>query len=222
MLPKHSGKARAEIQIFFAVFCVAALNVIIFNSLAYGQNNPIRNALAGASNMIIIYGGCTLGSLLCIIFDKKQLLKELFYVLLFVMVLHIGTNLYFLIVDPAIIDNGKAILTDALMIWTASLLVFALWYWIIDRGGPVARDTNSDETRYDLLFPQYQSRIPGWEHWRPKFLDYLFFSFFTSTGFSPADTLPLTKRVKLLMMVEAFLSLIIIGMVASRAISLIQ
>lgn len=221
-MTRITGRVKVEIQIFFAILFVAFLNIVIFNSLSYGQVNPLRNALAGSLNMVIVYGTSTLVSVICIILKKTRLLKEIFYILLLVMVTHIGTNLYFLIVDPAISDNGKAILTDALMIWTASLLVFALWYWIVDRGGPITRATDDDETRYDLLFPQYQSKIPGWEHWRPKFLDYLFFSFFTSTGFSPADTLPLTKRVKLLMMVEAFLSLIIIGMVTSRAISLIQ
>lgn len=221
-MAKITDRVKVEAQIFFAILFVAFLNIIIFNSLSYGQVNPVRNALAGSLNMIVIYGTSAIASIVCILFKKTHLLKEIFYVLLLVMVTHIGTNLYFLIVDPAISDNGKAILTDALMIWTASLLVFALWYWIVDRGGPVARATDDEETRYDLLFPQYQSRISGWENWKPKFLDYLFFSFFTSTGFSPADTLPLTKRVKLLMMVEAFLSLIIIGMIASRAISLIQ
>ncbi len=221
-MTKITGTLKVEIQIFVAIFFVAILNIIIFKNLSVGDSNPIRNALAGSLNMIIIYGISILGSLFCIIFKKTHLLKDIFYTLLLVMLLHIGTNLYFLIINPVISNNGKAILSDALMIWTASLLVFSLWYWAIDRGGPVARATDDNETRYDLLFPQYQSKIPGWYSWKPKFLDYLFFSFFTSTGFSPADTLPLTKRVKLLMMIEAFISLVIIGMVASRAISLIQ
>lgn len=124
--------------------------------------------------------------------NSAKWIRSIFIGLLSFMVLHILSNLYLLIIDPQISDNGKAILTDAMLIW------------------------------FGNLFPQYQSKVPGWEEWRPKFLDYLFFSFFTSTGFSPADTLPLSKRIKFMMMLEAFTSLIIIGMVASRAISLIQ
>ena len=111
---------------------------------------------------------------------------------------------------------------DASLILFSSLGVFAFWYWLIDRGGPIMREIESDDYRYDLLFPQYQSKIPGWEKWKPNFWDYYVFSFFTSTGFSPADTLPLSISAKVLMMLEASISLIIIGMVISRALSLIQ
>lgn len=212
---------KVEFQVAFAILTVAALNVIIFSNLSKAPTSQatLIDALLTAG---IIYGTSIVIMLFLIWKKKGHLLKYVFYLMLGIITARIFTNLSSLIFDKRISDNGAAILSDAFLIWIVSLLVFSLWYWVIDRGGPVARVTQTDETRYDLLFPQYQNKIPGWDHWTPKFLDYIFFSFFTSTGFSPADTLPLTKRVKLLMMMEASVSLVIIGMVASRAISLLQ
>ncbi len=212
---------KVEFQVTFAILAVAILNVIIFSDLSKSPNaqTTLFDAFLTTG---IIYGSSIVFMLFLIWRKKGHLLKYVFSLMLFIITARVFTNLYSLIFDKRISDDGAAILSDAFLIWIVSLLVFSLWYWMIDRGGPVARKTQKQETRYDLLFPQYQSTIQGWDHWTPKFLDYIFFSFFTSTGFSPADTLPLTKRVKLLMMMEASISLIIIGMVASRAISLLQ
>jgi hypothetical protein len=215
-------KERIEFEAFGALIAVAVLNTVIFARLAATQSPQANSLLLGTVDSAIMYG-IFLVFLLCMIFFKKTYwILSLFYFLFFFITARIVGNLYFLITNPKISDNGVAILTDAFLIWTASLLLFSLWYWIIDRGGPIARGHEDSETRYDLYFPQYSGKIPGWEHWKPKFLDYVFFSFFTSTGFGPADIPPLTKRVKLLMMTEAAISLIIIGMVASRAISLLH
>lgn len=212
---------KVEFKIFIAVMLVALFNLILFANLTQVQQGLLAD-ISNITSMIVVYGGYIIASLLLIMLRKGEWLKPIFIALLCFMTFHILMSLYLLITDPRIINDGKAILADALMIWTVSILVFSLWYWIIDRGGPINRFREDDETRYDLLFPQYQTHIPGWTKWKPSFLDYTFFSFFTSTGFSPADTLPLTKRAKFLMMVEAFISLVIIGMIASRAISLIQ
>jgi hypothetical protein len=212
---------KVEFEVLCAILAVATLNVLIFSLLSA---HPISHyvIMDDILETSIIYGTSIIAMLVLLLKKKVHLLKYVFYLLLGIITARVLFNLYSLVFDKRISDNGTAILMDAFLIWLVSLLVFSLWYWVVDRGGPVARATQSNETRYDLLFPQYQSKISGWDHWTPKFMDYIFFSFFTSTGFSPADTLPLTKRVKLLMMMEASISLIIIGMVASRAISLLQ
>lgn len=213
-------KRKVETEVLFALLSVATLNMIIFASLS--PTNTPNILLDAAQDAVIVYGTSIVAMLFLILKKKSHLLKYVFYGLLLFITLRVFSNLYWLVIDKRISDNGTAMLFDAFLIWMVSILVFSLWYWIVDRGGPVARATDKDKTRCDLLFPQYQGNIQGWEHWHPKFLDYVFFSFFTSTGFSPADTLPLTKRVKMLMMCEAFLSLVIIGMVTTRAISLLQ
>lgn len=218
-LPK---KILIEFEVLAAIVAVTFLTIVIFTRPSLNENSQAISITQSTLISIFVYGGFLLLTFLFILIKKTAWVKDLFSILLGIITLRNIDNLYLLIVNRKISDNGSAILFDAMLIWLTSLLVFSLWYWIIDRGGPVARHEERDETRYDLLFPQYQNKIPGWARWHPKYWDYLFFSFFTSTGFSPADTLPLTKRVKLLMMTEASISLIIIGMVASRAISLIK
>lgn len=222
-MPKIGGKniLSVEFKIFAVILTIAILNNILLANLSDKSEN-IYTFFTSIPLSFCVYIFYIIASCFGIIFKKGKFLRWIFMGLLAFMTYHIFVNLIELILDKQISQNGEAILLDALIIWLSSLLVFSLWYWIIDRNGPVARELAQNETRYDLLFPQYQSKIPGWENFKPKFLDYIFFSFFTSTGFSPADTLPLTKRVKMLMMMEATISLIIIGMVASRAISLIQ
>lgn len=215
---KWGKTKRVELQVILGLFFLTTLNTIIFTGISLGENT---HGILAEDGAVILHTFSLIAMIICVLFGLSKILKFFFYFLLTLLVMGIFSNLYLLIVNPRISDNGVIILTEALLIWILSLFVFTFWYWLVDRQGPIARLEESEKTRYDLLFPQYQSKIPGWEKWHPHFIDYMFFSFFTSTGFSPADTLPLTKRAKFLMMLEASISLVIIGMVAARAISLI-
>jgi hypothetical protein len=117
--------------------------------------------------------------------------------------------------------GGRTLLIDAVNIWTTNVIVFALWYWQLDRGGP-SIDRTVRHTRSDFLFPQMV--VPP-DHpaasENPGFVDYLFLSFTTCTAFSPTDTLPLTSRMKLLMMLESLTSLLTIAIVAARAVNIL-
>jgi hypothetical protein len=117
--------------------------------------------------------------------------------------------------------TGQSLLLDALNIWFTNVVVFALWFWNIDGGGPAAR-TVVQHRGPDFLFPQMGSDTPGAEGWAPGFMDYLFVSFTNATAFSPTDTLPLTVRAKMLFMVEASASLLTVGLVAARAVNILS
>lgn len=119
--------------------------------------------------------------------------------------------------------TGRALLLDAINIWTTNVVVFALWYWILDRGGPSSRGMVPDHRR-DFLFTQQQeaSQSARASQWLPGFVDYVFLAFTNATAFSPADTFPLTARAKLLMMAESTISLITIALVASRAVGILN
>lgn len=116
--------------------------------------------------------------------------------------------------------NGQSLLIDALNIWLTNVVVFALWFWNIDRGGP-ALHALTEEPIADLLFPQMSKDCPGHDGWVPGFFDYVFVSFTNATAFSPTDTLPLTARGKILFMVEASASLLTVGLVAARAVNVL-
>jgi len=123
--------------------------------------------------------------------------------------------------------TGQQLLMAAFEIWLMNVLVFGLWYWETDGGGPDSRwhSTNNGPRRADFLFPQMvptQIAAPASAPWRPKFFDYVFLAFCTATAFSPADTFPLTQTAKFLMMIEALVSFITIAVIAARAINIIS
>jgi hypothetical protein len=117
--------------------------------------------------------------------------------------------------------EAYGLLWDAGLLWTNNVLIFSIWYWLLDSGGPEARADNP-KVRADVAFPQQSTDYPGWENWRPAYFDYLFLAFSHSTAFSPTDTVILARKIKFLIMVQALISLIILAMLAARAINIIQ
>ena len=119
--------------------------------------------------------------------------------------------------------SGKAMLLDAANIWATNVVIFALWFWSLDRGSPAAKGLF--EPAGDFVFTQQQGGLAECEqfkNWSPGFIDYLFLAFTNATAFSPSDTFPLTARAKLLMMAEAAISMCTIAIVASRAVGILS
>ncbi|HET7384919.1 MAG TPA: hypothetical protein VFJ59_20350 [Pseudolabrys sp.] len=117
--------------------------------------------------------------------------------------------------------SGQTLLLDALNIWATNVIIFALWFWALDRGGPAG--AFGPKRGKDFLFTQQQTGEPArFPNWSPGFIDYLFLAFTNATAFSPADTFPLTVRAKLLMMAESGISLVTIALVASRAVGILN
>ncbi len=116
--------------------------------------------------------------------------------------------------------GGTTLLLDALNIWFTNMIIFALWYWELDQGGPHERGQPGCEAP-DFLFAQMASPQFAKPGWRPGFVDYLFVSFTNATAFSPTDTLPLSNWAKVLMMVQAGASLLTVALVASRAVNIL-
>lgn len=120
--------------------------------------------------------------------------------------------------------SGKAgaapsLLLDAINIWITNVIAFALWFWNMDRGGPALRGLHTSG-KEDFQFPNMTSGKT--KNWFPGFVDYLFLAFTNATAFSPTDTLPLTQRAKLLMMAQAAVSLLVITLVAARAVNILN
>jgi uncharacterized membrane protein len=122
-----------------------------------------------------------------------------------------------LLINTLPTEKGVVLLRSAALLWCTNILVFALWYWEIDGGGPRKR-LNSGHQATDFMFPQ---QVDGNStKWAPHFVDYLFLAFTDATALSPADTFPLTRPAKALMMIEAVLSMIIIVLLAARAVNI--
>jgi len=118
------------------------------------------------------------------------------------------------------VENGRELIIAGMLIWLTNFLIFALWYWEIDRGGPGRRAAGHDGVP-DFLFPQMSDDRIEPLAWRPKFLDYLYVSMTNATAFSPTDTMPLTPMAKSIMGVQALVSLVTIGLVVSRAVNIL-
>lgn len=106
-------------------------------------------------------------------------------------------------------------------IWLTNVVVMALWYWELDRGGTSARARNV-HSRTDFLFPQMTAPQFAKADWEPTFFDYLYFSFTNATAFSPTDVLPLTRWAKMLMMLQSLVSLLTVALIIARAINALR
>jgi uncharacterized membrane protein len=119
------------------------------------------------------------------------------------------------------VSNGHELIVSGVLIWLTNFLIFALWYWEMDRGGPGKRASGHD-AEPDFLFPQMTDDRIEPLHWRPRFIDYLYVSLTNATAFSPTDTMPLTPMAKSIMGVQSIVSLVTIGLIVSRAVNILS
>lgn len=117
--------------------------------------------------------------------------------------------------------NGRDLILTAVNIYITNIIIFGLWYWEMDGGGPGQRLLAAKHEQ-DFLFPQNQHEDYKHPHWQPTFIDYLYVSSTNAMAFSPTDTMPLSRRAKILMLAQATLSLVAIALVAARAVNILH
>lgn len=115
-------------------------------------------------------------------------------------------------------NNPNQLLLSGGTIWITNIIIFSLWFWDLDRGGPGARAEAINQYP-DFMFPQMQDSNYAQPNWQPNFFDYLYTSFTNASAFSPTDVLPLTRWAKVLMMIQSFTSLVTVGLIIARAIN---
>jgi hypothetical protein len=125
--------------------------------------------------------------------------------------------------------SGTSLLVGAMQVWVTNVVGFALLYWELDRGGPVARrelrrdqipaadwrfsqDENDDAVREVKVGSSVSSG------WVPLFIDYLYLSVTNSSAFSPTDTMPLSSRAKALMALQSTAALLTSLLVIAHAV----
>jgi uncharacterized membrane protein len=117
--------------------------------------------------------------------------------------------------------NASELLRAAVHMWAVNVLLFGLWYWQLDGGGPRERPSCAPANR-DFLFPQQLEPIFADAGWHPMFLDYLYVSFTNAAAFSPTDTMPLSRWAKMLMLIQSAISLALAVMVIARAVNILK
>jgi uncharacterized membrane protein len=116
--------------------------------------------------------------------------------------------------------GGRALIGSGAALWATNVLLFAVWYWEMDRGGPVVRFLRPD-TLPDFQFPQMENPQFAPPGWRPGFLDYLYTSLTNAMAFSPTDTMPLTQTAKIVMGIQSVAAILTIGLVVARAVNIL-
>jgi hypothetical protein len=118
--------------------------------------------------------------------------------------------------------NGRELIFSGVALWVTNVLLFGLWYYELDRGGPVARILGEDHAP-DFLFVQMSDTAACHSppDWTPRLVDYLYTSLTNATAFSPTDTMPLTPQAKWLMSAQSLVSFVTIGLVVARAVNIL-
>ena len=124
-------------------------------------------------------------------------------------------------------NDAEVLLGSGAAVFITNIIVFGIWYWEIDLGGPFARaaplEKRDPKRRYpDFLFPQMDVRQAAPKDWEPRFLDYLYVSLTNVMAFSPTDTMPLTRRAKGMMTVQALVAVSTIALVFARAVNVLR
>lgn len=155
---------------------------------------------------------------------RSRLLRAASLVLIAVMSIANAASAARLVVDlvqaQGVRDPAELLLTGG-AIWLTNVIVFALWYWEFDRGGPAARALATREFP-DFLFPQMVSPELAPPDWEPAFVDYLYVSFTNAAAFSPTDVMPLSRWTKLTMLAQSAVSLMTVALVVARAVNVLK
>jgi len=122
-------------------------------------------------------------------------------------------------------EPPAALLRAGALLWMNNVLVFASWYWRLDAGGPHARAKRLGHPNGAFLFPQMTmdkqlAQEVGATPWAPRFVDYLYLAFNTSTALSPTDTPVLSRWAKAMMMAQSVIALMVTLILVGRAVNI--
>ena len=211
--PLAQERVESRIPALLAVIVVGALVLLL----------PSRYQL-GPSWLKFIAPALIVAAMAAVsLFPRSVLLHRIERIVVLVLVIVVGglnvAAVWRLVADMITHKHGYSAITlleSAAVIWTINILVFALLYWQLDRGGPEARASDVQGIP-DFHFAEAHDEASGWE---PRFTDYLFLAFAASTAFAAPDyTRPVTRRAKVIVMFQAIISLVTLFLIASRAIA---
>jgi hypothetical protein len=140
-------------------------------------------------------------------------------------VISFGTGLLLLALLGSLVSGGEQsggqLLAKGLIIWSTNVITFGLWFWDVDRGGPVRR-LERNPPAPDFLFPQLSDPDVAGPGWSPRLFDYMYVATTNAIAFSPTDTLPLTLTAKQLMLGESVISAVTVLLVIARSVNIFK
>ena len=211
-------------MVVLVLFLVGLFQGGISYSISFGR---LDNLLPWMSHGLmpalafLVRGSLLLILLVLWILNRRQQLFNAIIVTNAVFTLGLFLNMVTLldILRGIVYQKVQPLLMDVVLLAIANILLFSIWYWIIDPPG-VDGKVRDNET-WDFLFPQRSQPIPNYENWVPRYTDYIYLAYTTSFAFSPTDTLPLTRRAKMLMLLQSTISIITLTAIAGAAINIL-
>jgi uncharacterized membrane protein len=155
--------------------------------------------------------------------NRSRFLRQITTVLIAVMTFATIAGVTVLVVDVLWGVKGAsaaALFGRGAALWVTNILVFSLWYWHFDRGGPAERAAGSNVPP-SFTFPETVNPARACEGWMPTYPDYLFLAYTNATAFSPADTVPVRVWAKMTMLTESLISFVTAVIVIARAIGVL-
>jgi hypothetical protein len=211
-------------MVVLVLFIIGFLQGSISYSISFGRlDNILPSMNQGILPVLAFFvrGSLLLMVLVLWIMNRKQLLFKVIILTNTVFTLGLLLNMVSLldILRGVVYQKVESLLLDVILLAIANILLFSIWYWLIDPPG-VDGSVRDDEP-WDFLFPQRAQTIPNYENWVPRYTDYIYLAFTTSFAFSPTDTLPLTRRAKMLMLTQSTISIVTLTAIAGAAINIL-
>ena len=210
-------------MVVLVLFITAFLQGSISYTISYGKLDNLVSWLAHGfwpTLGIVVRGALIFVVILYWILNRRQQLFKMIIVVNAFLTLGLFFNMLTLVdvLRGVATQEVKTLLSDVVLLAVSNILIFSTWYWIIYPPG-VDGSVRDDEP-WDFLFPQRAQPIPSYENWVPRYTDYIYLAFTTSFAFSPTDALPLTRRAKMLMLLQSAISIITLTAIASSAINI--
>jgi hypothetical protein len=210
--------------VVFVLLIILLLQSMISYSSMFGRLEQFITGLSQpllATAWLVLRFGLMLWILILWVLNKK---RQLFKLIIFLNgILTLGLLLNLTVLGDVLLGISaqaiKTLLIGIVFMVITNILIFSIWYWLIDPPG--VEENPREDTPWDFLFPQRQGPLPHYENWMPRYTDYIYLAFTTSFAFSPTDTLPLTRRAKLLMLLQSTISIITLTAIAGGAINIL-
>jgi uncharacterized membrane protein len=200
-LRRKINRTEAGWHVIVALLVAIGLELILSNALTFGA----KYAVAGLEVLLI---------LLLTVFPLHAAIKRVSAILLLGLISFANLVSLGMVISAlfgGLHVDGHELLISSMAIYLTNIIVFGLWYWELD---------NTRQAIPDFLFPQ-QANPKGEKNWKPTFFEYLYVSLTNATAFSPTDAMPLTHRAKLLMAIQAVVSLVTVALVVARAVNIL-
>jgi hypothetical protein len=205
------------------MFAISLVQGAISYTLTFGALRdflPIDRAPVAGILVVLRFGLVAAMVLLWISKRKRALLWTIIITnTLFTVTLLVHTSALMAVLFGSASEAIKVLMLDVALMVVSNILIFSVWYWIIDPPG--VEETSCPDEPWEFLFPQRGSNLPHYDSWTPRYADYLFVAFTTSFAFSPTDTLPLTRRAKMLLLLQAAISVVTLTGIAGSAINIL-